>query len=114
MHHDNNVSEQLLAELNNLRQRVAEFEAKEADEQKLRYRERELDALLGVKPQPIIARFDRQLRHISIHAAIEFATGIPALSYIGKTSREMGMPEPAITALMPAQMFPIINIAATV
>src|SRR6185369_17079788 len=57
----------------------------------------EIKALLKIKPQPVIARFDRNLRHIYIHTGIELATGISPEAYLGKTSREMGMPEPAIS-----------------
>jgi PAS domain S-box-containing protein len=40
----------------------------------------------------IIARFDRELRHIYVNPAVESATGIPAARFIGKTNEEMGMP----------------------
>jgi PAS domain S-box-containing protein len=39
----------------------------------------------------IIARFDRELRHIYVNPVVEHATGIPAARFIGKTNEEMGM-----------------------
>ncbi|MBA3868494.1 MAG: GAF domain-containing protein [Anaerolineae bacterium] len=84
MDQDNQTREQLLAEKQKL-------------EEMLRLREHEISALLTVKPQPVIARFDRTLRHTYVHATIELASAIPAEAYLGHTSREMGMPEPAIT-----------------
>jgi PAS domain S-box-containing protein len=59
----------------------------------LHNREREVAALMGVPPQPVIARFDRDLRHTYVNSNVQLATGIPLKNYIGKTSREMGMPE---------------------
>ncbi len=41
----------------------------------------------------IIARFDRQLRHLYVNPAVEKATGRPAAEFIGKTNAELGMPE---------------------
>lgn len=49
--------------------------------------------LLAEQIPDIIARFDRSLRHIYINRAIELASGIPAPTFIGKTNRELGMPE---------------------
>ena len=39
----------------------------------------------------IIARFDRELRHIYVNQAVERATGKPPLEFIGKSNRELGM-----------------------
>jgi len=39
-----------------------------------------------------IVRFDRELRHLYVNPAVERATGIPAVKFIGKTNEEMGMP----------------------
>jgi PAS domain S-box-containing protein len=103
MQGEEKTTEQLLKELENLRQRVATLEAKEAGyqqlEETLRQRESEIRALLGVAPHPVIARFDRDLRHTYVSAAVRLATGIPPEAYIGKTSREMGTPEPVVTTL---------------
>ncbi|MBP7510091.1 MAG: PAS domain S-box protein [Prolixibacteraceae bacterium] len=41
----------------------------------------------------IVARFDRELRHLYVNPAVELATGIPPEDFIGKTNEEMGMPE---------------------
>jgi PAS domain S-box-containing protein len=41
----------------------------------------------------IIARFDKNLKHIYINPAIEKVTGIHPKDYIGKTNQELGMPE---------------------
>jgi PAS domain S-box-containing protein len=91
---ENESNEQLLAERDRLRRQVAELQA---EQQKLRetlsLREREVDALLGTKPHPVIARFDRQLRHTYVNAAVQIATGIPPEAHLGKTNREMGLPE---------------------
>ncbi|NES22653.1 MAG: PAS domain S-box protein [Symploca sp. SIO3E6] len=40
----------------------------------------------------LIARFDRQLRHIYVNPAIENSTGMPASAFIGKTNQELGRP----------------------
>lgn len=41
----------------------------------------------------IIARFDQELRHLSVNATATRATGLPATEFVGKTNRDMGMPE---------------------
>ena len=60
-------------------------------EQTLRERERELQTLADNLPD-IIARFDRELRHVFVNAAVERATGIPREHFLGRTNRELGMP----------------------
>jgi PAS domain S-box-containing protein len=86
--------EHLLAERDRLRQQVAELQAEQQKlRETLRLREQEVDALLGVQPHSVIARFDRQLRHTYVNAAVQLATGIPPEAHIGKTSREMGLPD---------------------
>lgn len=59
--------------------------------EQLAQRERELQTLMDHVPA-IIARFDRQLRHLFVNAAIEPVTGRSAREFIGKTNRELGMP----------------------
>jgi PAS domain S-box-containing protein len=54
-------------------------------------REEALRALVENAPD-IISRWDRDLRRIYVNPAIERATGRPASAFIGRTSREMGMP----------------------
>ena len=58
-------------------------------------REQEFRALAENSPD-IIARFDRQLRHVYVNPAAEFATGIPTEKFIGKTHRELGMSEEVV------------------
>ncbi len=41
----------------------------------------------------IVACFDPQLRHTYVNSAVEQLTGRPANEFIGKTNRELGMPE---------------------
>jgi PAS domain S-box-containing protein len=40
----------------------------------------------------VIARFDKDLRHVYVNPAVEQVTGLPRESFIGKTNEEMGMP----------------------
>lgn len=40
----------------------------------------------------IIARFDRDLRHMYVNPAIETATGVPRSEALGRTNREIGTP----------------------
>ncbi len=57
----------------------------------LQARERELQTLADNTPD-ILARFDRQLRHVFVSAAIERMTGRAPQEFIGRTPRELGMP----------------------
>ncbi len=57
----------------------------------LRRRERELQALADSSPD-ILTRFDRSYRHAFVNEAVTRATGLPVDAYLGRTSREMGMP----------------------
>jgi PAS domain S-box-containing protein len=41
----------------------------------------------------IIARFDRELRHLYVNRAVEPITGLSQEDYLGKTNRELGMPK---------------------
>ncbi len=41
----------------------------------------------------VIARFDPQLRHCFVSASVERATGLPVERFLGKTNRDLGMPE---------------------
>jgi PAS domain S-box-containing protein len=61
-------------------------------EEALRKREREIRALADNTPA-LVARFDRDLRHVFVNRQVEAATGLPASAYIGKTNRELGAPE---------------------
>ena len=53
--------------------------------------DREFRALVENVPD-IITRFDRQFRHLYINPAIERASGLRPEAFLGKTSREAGMP----------------------
>lgn len=55
-------------------------------------REQEFRTLTANAPD-IIARFDQNLRHLYVNPAVEPATGLSAQTFLGKTNREMGMPE---------------------
>ena len=61
-------------------------------ERALRLREQQLETLADTVPD-VLARFDRQLRHVFVNAAAEPATGLPRASFLGKTNRELGMSE---------------------
>ncbi|HSW96943.1 MAG TPA: PAS domain-containing sensor histidine kinase [Candidatus Saccharimonadales bacterium] len=54
--------------------------------------EQELRALVENSPD-IIARFDKNLRHVYVNPTIARITGIPVRSFLGKTNQELGMPE---------------------
>ena len=66
-------------------------ERKQAEEN-LRRSELEFRSLTENIPD-IVARFDRQLRHIYTNNIVGVKTGRPAQAFIGKTNRELGMPE---------------------
>ncbi len=61
-------------------------------EETLHQREQEFRALAENAPD-IIARFDRNLRHLYVNPAVTVATGLSPQSFIGKTNQELGMPE---------------------
>jgi PAS domain S-box-containing protein len=58
----------------------------------LSQREQEFKALVEHAPD-VIERFDRNLRHVYVNPAIERATGKLPAEFIGKTNRELAMPE---------------------
>lgn len=61
-------------------------------EEALQRRERELNAIVSNSPD-IINRVDRELRHLFISPAVERTLGMPQSAFIGKTNRELGLPE---------------------
>ncbi|MFO0604834.1 MAG: PAS domain-containing protein [Polyangiales bacterium] len=63
----------------------------------LQARERELQTLADNTPD-ILTRFDRELRHVFVNAAVERTTGRPRAHFLGKTNREIGM-SPALCEL---------------
>lgn len=57
-------------------------------------RESELEYRTLVEHSPdVIARFDRRLRHVYVNTAVEGVTGINKEEFLGKTNRDVGMPE---------------------
>lgn len=60
-------------------------------EVELQRREQQFKTLADNAPD-IIARFDRNLRHVYVSRAIEQATGLPASQYPGKTHGDLGLP----------------------
>ncbi len=62
----------------------------------LQQREREMRTLADNTPD-VLARFDRQHRHLFVNAAIERASGLRPEQVIGRTNSELGMP-PELTA----------------
>lgn len=54
-------------------------------------REQEFHALVNNAPD-IIARFDREFRHVFVNPVIEELTGIPVERFINKTNEQLGMP----------------------
>ena len=67
---------------------VVRAQTEEAVEQ----RERSFRTLTENSPD-IVARFDRDLRHLYVNRVIEQKTGLPAESFIGKSNAELGLPE---------------------
>jgi PAS domain S-box-containing protein len=63
------------------------------DEEELRRREQEFRTLAENTPD-LIARFDQQLRHVYVNRRVEELTGRPLSEYLGKTNRDLGVPEP--------------------
>lgn len=60
--------------------------------QELDRRKQEFVTLVENAPD-IIARFDREYRHLYVNPAVELATGRPAQEFIGKTNRELRISE---------------------
>ncbi|MGV3710582.1 MAG: PAS domain S-box protein, partial [Gemmatimonas sp.] len=56
----------------------------------LRRRQRELQTLADNSPD-VLARFDRELRHVFVNKTIERLTGIPTYQFLGRTHRELGV-----------------------
>ncbi|MBD1938377.1 PAS domain S-box protein [Microcoleus sp. FACHB-68] len=61
-------------------------------EEELHRREREIRTIVENAPL-LIARIDREFRHVYVNPAIEQVTGIPQQEFAGKTHRELGTPE---------------------
>jgi PAS domain S-box-containing protein len=56
-------------------------------------RERQFATLVENSPD-VIARLDRQLRHVYVSPVVEQYTGVPAAAHAGRTHRELGLPQP--------------------
>ncbi|MBD1832398.1 PAS domain S-box protein [Cyanobacteria bacterium FACHB-472] len=65
-------------------------------EEALHRREQEFRALAENAPD-IITRFDKQLRHLYVNPAARKASGLSPQVFIGKTNRELGMPDEIVS-----------------
>lgn len=63
----------------------------ERSESLLREREQSFRALAENTPD-IVARFDRNLRHLYVSPSVQLVTGLSTDRFIGKTNQELGMP----------------------
>ncbi|WP_088893126.1 PAS domain-containing protein [Leptolyngbya ohadii] len=70
----------------------AETESRARLSEELRRQKQELKTLLENSPD-IIARVDREFRHVYVSPVIEEITGIPAKQFVGRTNRDLGFPE---------------------
>jgi PAS domain S-box-containing protein len=70
---------------------ITDITARKRTEALLAARERELRSVTDNTPV-VIARFDRQLRHVFVNAAVERGSGRRVAEFLGKTNRELGMP----------------------
>ena len=61
-------------------------------EEALYQREQDFRALAENSPD-IIARIDKQMRHLYVNAAVEAVTGMSPQDFIGKTNQDLGMPK---------------------
>jgi PAS domain S-box-containing protein len=91
---DRKQAERALQQLNQeLEQRIHErTQELERSQAILWERKRSFKTLVENTPD-IIARFDRELRHLYINPVIEQIIGIPANQCIGKTKQELGLPD---------------------
>lgn len=60
-------------------------------QEELRRRERDFSTIVE-NSTDVIARYDRELRHLYVNRAVETATGQPPAEFTGKTNLESGMP----------------------
>ena len=71
---------------------VMDITARKQADIELRRREHEYKMLVENAPD-IIARFNAQLQHIYVSPTVARATGMPQEAFLGKTNRDLGMPE---------------------
>ncbi|KPV53727.1 hypothetical protein SE17_07920 [Kouleothrix aurantiaca] len=71
---------------------VMDITARKQAELELRQREHEYKMLVENAPD-IIARFNSDLQHIYVSPTVSRATGMPKEAFLGKTNRELGMPD---------------------
>jgi PAS domain S-box-containing protein len=74
----------------------AEIETRKRTEETLNRRKQEFKALVENAPD-IITRFDRNLRHVYVNPSVELATGLSPDTFMGKTNRDLGMPEELVS-----------------
>lgn len=75
-------------------------------ERAVREKEEQVRSLLDNIPD-VVARFDRDLRHVYVNPAAEQLRGLPAEALIGKTLTEVGVPKD-LRALLDSQMEQVI------
>jgi len=87
---------ELLQMLAKLGRDLGEFKRRLDAEQAALAHEREYKTLADHLPN-IITRLDRGYRHLYVNPAVTAVTGHPSEDFIGRTSRELGMPEDLCT-----------------
>jgi two-component system cell cycle sensor histidine kinase/response regulator CckA len=60
----------------------------------------------------IVARFDRQLRHVYVSPSVERATGRPCVEFIGRTNADLGM-DPALAGTWDAALLRVFESGET-
>ena len=87
---------ELTAEIEALQTRIHSLETEIAAQgdttATLHLREQEFRTLVDHCPD-VIARFDPALRYAYVNPAIQGVTGLPPQAFIGKSTRELGMPQ---------------------
>ncbi|WP_159397044.1 ATP-binding protein [Sorangium cellulosum] len=85
--------QRLVVQLRNERARLnLDLTAQMRAEAALRRSEQEFRTLAENIPA-LVVRFDRELRHLYVNRQVAAATGLPTSAFLGKTNRDIGMPE---------------------
>jgi PAS domain S-box-containing protein len=71
---------------------LAEVVDRQRAEAEVVRREEEFRSLAEHSPD-IVSRFDRELRHVYVNPVAARVTGLPVEAFLGRTNRELGMPE---------------------